>query len=223
MGIQSQRRIGRRLHPEMRFLIFTAREPRDTGLMAIATIRHHHPESLVVHLTDIESPALKGVDEVIRLPWVKDEPMTLRMNHLSELDAKPSVMLDTDVLVCSRLECAFESSFDVGLTLRPPPGETLMPYNTGVMFIRNPAFFAAVRNRMEREPKYKVWPHEQEAVAREAENGGWNVKDFEGAIWNFPPPVEKVSRAAKILHYKGDRKRYMRQHFESGLWRSGPY
>ena len=72
---------------------------------------------------------------------------------------------------------------------------------------------------MNQEPKYQMWITEQEGVAQEAQSGAWRLKELTH-FWNYPPPIVKVSKDAKILHYKGDRKTYMRQHFEKGIWRS---
>lgn len=203
----------------MRFCIFTAREPQDAAEMCVTTIRHHHPDAEIWHLTDEETPQVKGTDAAKRAPWCGSMQtiMGLRMEHLSRLDDAPTVILDTDILLRRRVDDVFRVPFDVALTKRADDCSP-MPFNTGVMFSRRGDFWRAMLERMEIEPRFKAFLTEQEGVAIEAQSGKWDVFVLTMAEWNCADMAEDKIPAARILHYKGPRKKMMRGHFERKVW-----
>lgn len=202
----------------MRFLIFTFGQPHDLANMLINTIHYHHKDAEIVHLTDMDTPQLKDSDSVWRLPKDNQSVMILRWDHLSRMDAKPSISLDVDVLIRRNLGSVFEDEFDVALTKRRIETDN-QPYNTGIMFARDNRFFKACREKMEREPRFKQWIIEQEGVGIEARSGRWDVKELPMDEWNHAPGVKSIFPESRILHYKGPRKDFMRDHFKRGIWK----
>lgn len=204
----------------MRFCIFTANEPQDAAEMCVTTIRHHHPEATIWHLTDETTPQVAGTDAVKRKPWDGSMRtiMGLRMAHLAKLDDAPTVILDTDILLRRRVDDVFRRRFDVALTRRADDSVQKMPFNTGVMFSRCGAFWRAMLKRMDAEPRFKEFLTEQEGVALEANSGKWDVAHLTMDEFNCASMSSKKIPPARVLHYKGPRKQWMADHFARKVW-----
>lgn len=186
--------------------------------MAVESIRYHHPQVQIVHMTDDRTRALAGVSAVWRSRALTgDTFIRERMAMLSRMDDMPSAILDADTLVRKPLDDVWEQQFDIGLTWRPH--QPVMPYNIGVMFCRNPAFFAGVVKRMDDDAKYAKPFGDQEAVAQEAHCGKWRLATLKCSEWNNSDINDEVIPDARIFHYKGARKEYQARHFERGIWR----
>lgn len=203
----------------MRFVVLSSAEYLPTASMCVESIRAHHPAALIVHMTDDKAPALVGSDEVWRSPkLVGSTFIRERMDMLSRMTPEPTAIIDSDTLTLRPLDDVWDDDFDVGLTWRPD--EPVMPYNIGVMFCRAPGFFADVVRRMDNDPRLAKPFGDQEVVAKEAHCGKWKLKALPGDVWNNSClSANKWPQTARIAHYKGDRKRFMRAHFERGIWR----
>lgn len=202
----------------MRFCLFTAGEDQAPARMCLETIRYHHADATVVHLTDLQSDELRGADEVWRSHWngSMQTIMGLRMTHLATLDDAPTVVLDTDILLRRPLYDVWRKPFQVALTKREHP---VMPYNTGVMFSRCGDFWRAVLHRMDDDHDFRAFLTEQLAVKAEAESGKWKVADLDCDEWNCANVNSVSVPPARVLHYKGARKKWQVEHYERGVWR----
>lgn len=190
--------------------------------MCAATVRHHHPEASIVHLTDETTLAGEWADRVLRRPWdgTPQTMMYLRMGLLADMRvSEDTVYLDSDVLLCGSVEPVFREPFDIALTIRKDHGD--MPYNDGVMFARSNKFWRAIVQRMDEEPRYKAFLLCQIAVAQEAESGRHNLCVLQCDDWNCSDMKRGKPKRAKVMHYKGDRKAWMKRDFDEGIWKSG--
>lgn len=204
----------------MRFVVLSGAEFSPYAQMCVATIRHHHADAVIVHMTDDTTPALDGVDAVWRSAKLAPEGPAFireRVDLLAKMDAAPTAVLDADTLVMEPLDSVWDAEFDIALTWRPK--QPLMPYNMGVMFCRDPAFFAGLGARMDAQPRLAQPFGDQEALAQEAHCGKWRLGVLKCAEWNNSDLNTSIIPAAKILHYKGQRKQYMADHFERGVWK----
>ena len=206
----------------MRIVTFWARQEPSCYEMQVVTVRHYHPDAELIHMTDMDTPQLKGTDAVWRHQCGKGLPgiIVCFTEHVASMSPEPTIILDADILVAAPLYKAFNHKFDVAFTLRHGPRNEREPYNTGVVFCRNPAFYAANRQRMEATPRFKEWSGVQECTAREAESGKWRILELPGNTWNYSPAEHHTTTDARVLHYKGARKKFMRKHFEAGIWKS---
>jgi hypothetical protein len=197
----------------MRFCVFMAGEAPAQIEMCVKTIRHHHRSAIICHMTDEKTQNIDGVNQTWRLPWDGDRNsvLMLRMNHLAGLDDSPTVLLDSDTLVCASLANVFDLVFDVALTRRDKPK---VPYNFGVMFSRKRAFWSALRDRFAAMPPDKAWMNEQIALRDEAQSGNWDVRELPCSEWNASEDFGN----AKVRHYKGGRKELMAEHFWHNDW-----
>ena len=185
------------------------------------------PSVPVVHFTDLESRAIKGVQAVRRKP---SEPMALlRMRHHAGVRGN-WLFVDTDVIFQRNVQDVFEeATWDIAITTRTWPhvkasiGFTeRMPFNTGVMFSRCPRFWADIYTRLRSYPKDKQqWMGDQEAICELVDDPDdsrrYQIVQLKGHRYNYPPLVkdpdartpEQLEADAAIVHYKGERRKPM--------------
>ena len=196
----------------MRIAFLHARVDPTYAEIMLTSVRKHMDCELV-HLTDETTRALDGCT-VIRRPWI-DNPMIFKMRHLAELEGD-AIALDTDVIVQADLSPVFDDEFDVALTRRKGPiidadGTDVtiaMPFNCGVMFYREPAFWEACLKWC---PPDVGWYADQLAVA--AVSPQFKTRVLECDEWNYTPGSRAENVAArKVVHYKGQRKAWMLNH-----------
>lgn len=178
--------------------------------LMIRSVRQTMPGVEVVQFTDETSPAVLGVDTVKRLPG--GAMLDLRLQHYASAEGD-WLLLDTDTIVQRDVRVVFEDEFDVALTLRKAgdPLSAEMPFNTGVVFSRSPAFWTAVLETWRALPEdRRDWLSEQRCVAQVAAGGKWDIEQL-GPVFNYTPEAGDSGADASILHYKGPRKVAMLQ------------
>lgn len=185
--------------------------------LMVDSVRRTMPGATVVQLTDQVTSAVPGVDEIIRKDY-DGKLMTFRMRHLAGLEDE-FITLDTDVIVRRDLRPLFDASFDVALTMRETPVTSIngvdlakeMPYNTGLMFSRNPRFWQeAYAVLMRLDPDTHRWWGDQLSVKVVAESGRYMVKELPCDEYNYTPRNRlDMPETACMIHYKGERKQWM--------------
>jgi hypothetical protein len=193
--------------------------------LMVKSAKREMPNVGVVQFTDDATPAIKGVDEVRRKP---SEPMALlRMRHHSSVTGD-WLFVDTDVYFQRSVKSVFrEHEFDIAVTnrdwkhLKAAGGFTArMPFNTGVVFSRSPAFWREVYGRLRQYPKsLQQWMGDQEVIGdlvHENEDMRWfSIHQLKGSLFNYPPTIrlEKTEGTrideAWIVHYKGPSRKKM--------------
>lgn len=188
----------------------------------VQSVRRAMPDVPIVHFTDTESRAVKGVDDVRRKP---SEPMALlRMRHHAGVTGD-WLFVDTDVIVQRSVERVFrEHAFDIAVTdrtwphLRAAVGFTeRMPFNTGVVFSRSPRFWGEVYTRLrELSPAQQQWMGDQEVICDMVTDDAcaYDVTHLKGSKFNYPPDVPskdstETQDTAFIVHYKGPQRKPM--------------
>ena len=163
----------------------------------------------VVHLTD-DSAQVPGSDSIKRLPADDEFLMPFKLKHLANLDT-PFIFLDTDMLVTENLLPVFDSGFDVAMYWRDKVVQTQaeqlhMPYNAGFIACRNNEFFKDCYKRCQTYlPKYKEWFGDQIAIFETAKTRKYRVLDLP-ETWNHPPE-SLHDLNAKVIHYKGEKRK----------------
>lgn len=192
----------------------------------VASIRRTMPTVRVVHLTDLTSRKVKGVNYVARKP---SEPMgLLRMRHCAGLRGD-WLIVDTDVVIERSVQWVFKKwAFDIGVPkrnwdhLKPAIGfSEKMPFNTGVLFSRCPHFFGEAYTRLRLlDDEAQHWMGEQTVMNEilNEERPRYAIKYLNGNAFNFPPPVPDPMAKTKlaelvasvhITHYKGELRKAM--------------
>lgn len=188
---------------------------RELAKRMVRSVKAVMPGLEIVQMTDMRTPALPGVDDVVAMSTTGLEFAPFRLKHLSIFDGE-AIFLDTDIIVRRDLREAFIESFDIGLTKRDYPifgkqtGKNLtesMPYNTGVMFSREPKFFhEAFEYSQGLTTEEQQWFGDQLAIAHIA-RGKYMVKDFNCELWNRVPVRADDLGEAYAVHYKGEKRK----------------
>jgi hypothetical protein len=184
------------------------------------------------------------IDRAIAFEELMLERARAQLWYALERDwGRPLAMLDSDILVNGSLASVFSSDFDVGLTWRRDPR---MPFNGGVTFLNNrrpqkvKSHLAKVVAVYESGfGAHAMWWGDQLAVAElvkattleHLRRGHAVFEDiryafFDGRIYNYTPSKKPLAllepiRKRRILHLKGERKRYMRPFWELRI-KGGP-
>ena len=174
-----------------------------------------HMDCPLVQLTDETTPVLDGC-EAIRLPWDGKDPMVFRALHMSRLEGDV-MCLDTDIIVQHDLSKVFLFPFAVALTRRERPIYTptgfditqMMPFNGGLIFSRSRAFWLDMLDFCERNKAVAGWYVDQLALPYVMQRHETLILSCDN--FNVTPEMkeENVSTAFAV-HYKGDRKDWMR-------------
>lgn len=180
-----------------------------------------HMDCDIVQMTGKQDPAIPGCTPQ-RIPRNGDPLMLYRMRHLASLVTANVICLDTDIYVQTDLSKVFAFGFDVALTWRQGPIydttdvkreidlAKVMPYNNGVMFSRNPAFWRECYRVISEVEDRQVqnWYGDQWTTARVAPS--FNVLKLHCDNFNYTPKREEEDVSTRLaVHYKGERKQWM--------------
>lgn len=189
----------------------------------VQSVKDVMPYTPIVQFTDMTTKAIKGVNAVRRKP---SEPMALlRMRHHAGVKG-PWVFVDTDVIFQQPVSAVMKPDFDIGITgrewshVKAAVGfSTRMPYNTGVVFSKCPAFWQEVYCRLKHyPPELQQWMGDQEVIAEIVDEDvpRYHVRKLNGRRFNFPPVINpedespasrKALLEAAIVHYKGAKRK----------------
>jgi hypothetical protein len=184
----------------------------------VASLKYIH-RCPVIQMSDLRTPPVAGVDEVVRLPF-KVPLMLYRFKHLMGFPHNEMLIVDTDIVAKKHCEDVWEQEFDIALTAREKgemydgDGEdraTSMPFNTGVMFSRGTEFWNECYCWLAGQPKMSQnWYGDQQAVAEVAKRGHYNLLILPCAEFNWAPNNRNDHSTARFWHYKGGiRKKWM--------------
>ncbi len=207
----------------MRFVVTSSVDYVPLAEMAMASIRHHHPKAHIVHMTQVGAKTPETADEA----WVSAEldPLNMprflceKMRLLSVAGDTPTAVLDADTLTCKPLDDVWEREFDLALATRLTEGWGAHPYNSGVIFCRNAGFWKGLLDLMQTYPHYSTFGGDQEALAIEARSGKWKLCELPGKEWHHYEVSPRHFPTARIVHFKGARRQWMRGHYKAGLWK----
>jgi len=187
----------------------------------VAGARAVMPGVDVCQLTDLESPALEGVT-VLRRPAQPSFTATL-----ADAYAQPGEWLfaDTDVVLQRsvadivaddwwQVAVASRSGTYVDLAEETSVFMAAMPFNTGAVFSRCPAFWEECRQRILALPAlHQPWYGMQLVVGAMALEGRYRVRILPNE-YNYPPRTQTDDVSAKALvHYKGPRKGWLLERY----------
>lgn len=185
--------------------------------LMITSARAVIPDVNIIHMTGPGTTRLPGVDEYIVREPDNQALMEFRIDHYKGYEAH-CLFLDPDVIIRKNPFHIFDQSFDVALTKRSGPlivaGQDVageMPYNTGVIFSRNPKFWWEVHKEMRFMPHDKRnWFGDQVAVAKVAKRWGFGVLELPCEEYNYSPSrADEDLSARTMVHYKGRRKDFL--------------
>jgi hypothetical protein len=179
--------------------------------MMVASVKAVH-DCKVVQMSDLRTPAVAGVDEVVRMPF-RIPLMLYRLRHLASYKHDEMLILDTDVICKEPIDDVLEQDFDIALTMRDA-GEMYdgdgkdvgggMPFNTGVMISRSADFWAECHNWLSGESaELQNWYGDQRAVFEVTQRGHYRTLCMPCSEFNWAPSHRHDSSPARFWHYKG--------------------
>lgn len=174
------------------------------GQIAVAAARRAMPQASILHLAGADTPALEGVDEVRRSAM--PHSWSNRCLRQAEVEGD-TLFLDTDVVVRRDVSGVFAQPFDVAVARREgAPPDSTKPFNGGVVFCRNPAFYLAVAQDYAQRTDGDI----EMAFNTVVRSGGFSVFELPASVYNFSPKkLTQIPENCAILHYKGGLKPLM--------------
>jgi hypothetical protein len=215
-------------------------KPSALSAIMVESAKKVMPSCPVWQLTDLNTEEVPGVDRVERIDLpdlgmvrlnesgdasaiVPAAVMLYRMSLLCALDDEPTITLDTDCIIQKDLGHVFDDEFDIALTYRDyavidPLGRDItqtMPFNTGVMFCRNPKVWLDCLHEMHQmSMEFKTWYGDQLAIKKVAANH--RLKRLSCDLYNYTPRKKNEDVSEKyVVHYKGLRKAWMIERYLS--------
>jgi hypothetical protein len=201
--------------------------------LMVRSFRKHNPDFRIVQVTDAITPAVEGVDEVVRHAESDGGIMLLRMRGFAAVPVdEPTWFFDTDMLcvrplklvvpdiigaaVCQRefgRDAIFNHQFG-GMDLREYAGRTLgsiYPYVACATYVHGSEFWRDGLAELETlDPKFHRWYGDQEAIRNLVTSGRQQVQMLPESLYACLP--ENASLLPPfIFHYKGQRKPLMLQ------------
>jgi len=196
--------------------------------LMVRSFRAHNPTFRIVQVADPESPAIEGVDEVVRSPMQDKNIMLFRMRCFAGLPTDdPTWFLDTDMLcnrplqleepdtgvaVCLRefgKNMMFNTRFG-GMDMSEYEGRTLgsiYPYVGCATYLNSSRFWSDCLANMEAlDPKFYNWYGDQEAIRNIVESGRYKVSMLRERLYACLPEHAAQTADPYIFHYKGQRK-----------------
>jgi hypothetical protein len=181
----------------------------------IGSIRQHMPDARITQLSDMDTPAVPGVDRVRRAtapyPLVRKTLSYVGYHFLADLDLDECLFLDMDMLINADVADVFDGHFDVAVCPRPARDgmkawmHVRWPY-CSAMFVKTRAFWQDVYAAMRALPT-REWVDNMEAVGTVVNSGRYRVKLLDPSLYNrVPKSVDAYDPAVKIYHFKGGRK-----------------
>lgn len=210
--------------------LLVPREPRWIEYLPLLKLQRATAEKFGHrHLVITEGERPELIDQKILLARMSDSLMHAilegQIAYLMQWSGEhPVVLVDIDCLVNRDLNAAFDGKFDIGLTNRI---NELAPINNGAMYIAAGAKRQALKFFTRALALCKDhWGGDQEAIAQAAwpvpaghvicRHKGARIGFFSMATHNCVPRAEgsEHSRNPFIVHFKGDRKRWMKTYAE---------
>lgn len=220
----------------MQFIFFYIGTSTTMPEMLVSSIRKYNLNSKIVHLTDLDSPEVAGVDECYRIDGEKNNLMTFRLKaHASYPINDVSVYLDCDMLairkfdlklngkqiiVCRR-EFNKSGKFNInihGMNLQEHSGKSLdqvYPYLACFVMTKNNAFWInAYEHLLKLDEKYHFWYGDQEVIRgliSDDKSISFGIAS-EAKVACLPEFWEPKLKSY-FLHFKGPRKHNMLEWF----------
>jgi len=168
----------------------------------------------LVQFSDEGTPRIDGVDECIVYRTTGPIPL-FRLQCWGYGPYKEAVHLDTDVVVKQDLSHVFEQDFEYAFTARHGASKKFngwgtMPYNIGVQFARGQELY---REALEWTKPLTFNQQadilcDQAAICAVAHK--YRITELPIDVYNWTPSGKGQEHRAKVIHYKGNRKEWMK-------------
>ena len=181
----------------------------------------------IIQVTDKETKAISGVNEVVRIGGDIQKIMVFRLNAFYELKLyKQTFYMDTDMIFIKKFKIKnvfnedkivlLERNFmnnamlnvkfnDMDLT--EYAGKTLgevYPYIACFSCVSDPMFWKDCLNNLKKlDDKFHYWYGDQEAIRNIAKSNKYKIQEVPEKIYACPPRFIDENTDACIIHFKG--------------------
>jgi uncharacterized Rossmann fold enzyme len=189
---------------------------RERTEIMLRSVRRAMPHAHVIQLANADFPEFPGVDEIVRFPTDGDWARWA-FAALLELDARGKNVLQiaTDVIVNWNVSNVFALDFDIAACRYPTRDRTDGAFCGDVNFIK-PAGFQLIREALDyynSHPEIQDgWEGNQTAFLEAAHRTLVGLKELDYETYcRTPNKLDDDLEGAAIVHFRGPRKRFMRQ------------
>jgi len=181
--------------------------------MMARSVRKHMPQAILVQHTDMAYPRLPWADEIVRfhmLGDLVDNRWSQMVKQTQETPDSYLLQLDCDVVMKSDVSDVFALDFDVAMCRTPDRADRV--YNAGVIFCKpsGAGFWTEVLREYKDDTIRDGWEGSQTAITRAADKKKFKVLDLPFDTYNYTPSAPLgVPSSARLVHYRGQRKRFM--------------
>lgn len=178
------------------------------------------PSLIILHQTDDKTPVMPGANKwapLARLHGGEELFGDYRARQLCALGDEPVIIVDTDIIFQADVRDLFEQDFDVALTERSEmeAGGVISKYIGGFMLSRSRAFWNDVAEVVANQPgPLREWWGIQLAMDEVVARGTHKVLTLPERIFNRAPRDPDDTQGAAVLHYRGERKKWMLERAE---------
>lgn len=196
--------------------------------LMVRSFRRHNPDVRLVQVSDLDSPRIEGVGEVVRSPPRDGNMMLFRMRCFAALPTDdPTWFMDTDMLCVRPLEppqsntgtavclrefgrnSIFNHRFNA-MDMSEYAGRTLgsiYPYVGCATYLHRSTFWRDCLREMEAlDPKFHNWYGDQEAIRIVVESRVHRVSFLPESLYACLPEAAEAAARPYVFHYKGQRK-----------------
>lgn len=222
----------------MKFCFFHVGSAIEEPQMLVNSIKKFNPTSEVIHCTDRFSPVIENVQR-LEFDGNPKELMLFRVKSFANAQImEPAIYLDTDMLCCQSIQLDVENSnkdiflcersFDAQklfngnfLSLdfkeydKKPLGQ-VYPYLACATITKNSLVWNEIANLCEGlSHKFKIWYGDQEALKIFVKNTQYDLGFIPEDQWACLPEYSKFCDDIKFMHFKGARKKLMKNFYDT--------
>ena len=182
----------------------------------VMSIRDTMPDEEIIMLTDDDTPVVKEVNGIIRIP--RTMPIMtwrLKCHQVAHAIGENILFTEPDVRFKANVMGEFARDFDVAMTTREEAvlldnEEINTPFTLGMTLSKSDEFWREAKLYCQTlDAKYQDWFGDIMAIAHVVNGGKFNVEILDGGEFNHVVNDPAEQSDAKVLHYKGKRKNFL--------------
>lgn len=179
------------------------------GEVFVKLVKERFPQYQVIQMSDMTTPEVPGIDGCIRTKTEENLGLWYYKAILN-FTKGPFLRLDYDTIILQDVSDVFEKDFDIAIAK-----EKLSTLNNGVMFIKDRDIFSHALGFYIANTTMDGWMDLQKSTQMAIDTGRYKVERLERDIYNKTDSKTMEDDNAKILHFKGWRKKLMLEKYDS--------
>lgn len=178
----------------------------------VKSIKKHMPRATIIQITDMSTPKIEGVTQIIRHNVIHTPQMLPKFFFESIMNSGIEEMIycDADIVFNGDVSNVLDDDYDVAICKRYDSDGTgdvyrhWYPYNSGFMAVKNPDFWKKCYDKvLEFETlKFGIGQH---IIGLVINSGQLKIKYLDGTVYNRAPTVfNDFDNKVKVWHFKGE-------------------